>query len=129
MGLSTGEAMDLTTGWDFTLQRHREAALEYVRKAKPKLVIGSPQCRMFSSMQNLNPKRHTMEHEEQLVEAKEHIRFVVQVYKEQVKAGRYFLHEHPAGASSWDMGEIRELSKELGVTINIADQCMYGLRT
>ena len=27
------------------------------------------------------------------------------------------------------MGEIRKLPKELGVTINIADQCMYGLKT
>ena len=67
MGLKAGEAMDLITGWDFTLQRHREAAMEYVKRVKPKLVIGSPQCRMFSSMQHLNQKKHTVEHQEQLV--------------------------------------------------------------
>ena len=29
-GLKAGEAMDLLTGWDFTLRRHREAAIQYI---------------------------------------------------------------------------------------------------
>ena len=52
-GLQPGEAMDLTTGWDFREERHREAARKYVRIMKPKLLIGSPECRMFSALQNL----------------------------------------------------------------------------
>ena len=42
MGLVAGQALDLRTGWDFRLPRHKEAALRYVRKVRPKLVIGSP---------------------------------------------------------------------------------------
>ena len=53
MGLVTGYAMDLTTGWDFTLEQHREAALEYLKIRKPRLFIGSPMCTMFSALQNL----------------------------------------------------------------------------
>ena len=53
MGLLVGQSMDLTTGLDLTLSRHRNAAREYLRRAKPKLVIGSPMCTMFSSLQNL----------------------------------------------------------------------------
>ena len=52
-GLKPGESMDLTNGWDFTLQRHREAAERYIKMMKPRLVIGSPECRMFSALQNL----------------------------------------------------------------------------
>ena len=39
LGLKPGEAMDLTNGWDFRLQRHKDAAFTYIREAKPKLVI------------------------------------------------------------------------------------------
>ena len=51
-GMKTGLAMDLTTGWDFTRQEHREAAKEYRRRVKPRLLIGSPMCTMFSTLQN-----------------------------------------------------------------------------
>ena len=42
MGLKPGEAMDLTTGWGFTLERHRSAAREYMKRMQPKLVVGTP---------------------------------------------------------------------------------------
>ena len=89
------------------------------------MFIGSPECRMFSALQNL--RKWNKKAGEELEAAKEHIRFVVKLYKRQVEAGRWFLHEHPAGATSWQMAEVVKLSKELGVIINVADQCMYGL--
>ena len=52
-GLEVGEAMDLTTGWDFRLKADRDRAEAYLDKHKPLLVIGSPECKMFSSLQNL----------------------------------------------------------------------------
>ena len=33
--------------------------------------------------------------------ATQHLEFCVELYREQAKAGRYFVHEHPAYASSW----------------------------
>ena len=39
------------------------------------------------------------------------------------------MHEHPVQASSWDIDEIRQMAKEEGVVITVADQCMYGLKT
>ena len=40
-----------------------------------------------------------------------------------------FLHEHPAQATSWDLIEIRKMAIREGVTVTVADQCMYGLKT
>ncbi len=54
LGLEPGHAMDLTNGCGFRLERHREAALRYIRTAKPKLVIGSPECTLLSPLQKLN---------------------------------------------------------------------------
>ena len=53
----------------------------------------------------------------------------MELYKIQLREGRWFLHEHPAGASSWGLEEVRKMEKEEGVTIRVADQCMYGLKT
>ena len=121
-GLKPGEAMDLTNGWDFRIQRHTEAALRYIREAKPKLVIGRPECRLFSPLQN--PTKHldeTGEQKEQRVEAIEHIKLVVEIYKQQPEHNILFLHKHPAQASSWDIDELRKMANEEGVTATMAD--------
>ena len=128
VGLRPGLAMDLTTGWDFNLKEHRDLAEEYVRVVKPLLLIGSPECRMFSALQNLNKKNLGMK-SELIMQAKAHIRFVVQLYRIQMESGRLFLHEHPCGATSWQLAEIQDIMKKDGVVTTLADQCMYGLKT
>ena len=39
--------------------------------------------------------------------AQHHMRFIVEVYREHVNHGRWFLHEHPVGATSWLMEEVK----------------------
>ena len=129
MGLRPGEAMDLLTGWDFTLKRHREAAMAYMKRVKPNLLIGSPECTMCSALQAISKKAWNSYRDERLVEAKQHIDFVISLYEGQIRGGRWFLHEHSASASSWDLDGTRGLAIRTGVVIQIADQCMCGLRT
>jgi len=62
-------------------------------------------------------------------EGVEHMRFVIQLYRNQLVAGRVFLHEHPAHAKSWSLIEVQKLARNEGITIHHADQCMYGLKT
>ena len=54
-GLHPGESMDLLTGWDFNRTQDRDRAKVHLVECKPKLVIGSPACTMFSALQNLTP--------------------------------------------------------------------------
>ena len=61
--------------------------------------------------------------------ARRHLEFSVKLYKMQLDAGRYFLHEHPQGASSWQEPCIKEVMKRHGVTRVVGDQCMYGLKS
>ena len=56
LGLNVGEAMDLTTGWDFRKREHRDKAWNYVKEVKPRLAIGSPMRTMFSRLQGLTPR-------------------------------------------------------------------------
>ena len=76
-GLTPGMAFDLTIGWDFRRKEDRQKAMDYVKEKKPKLVIGSPMCTMFSALQNLS--KWTEEKQIKWCEAKEHIKFMVEI--------------------------------------------------
>jgi hypothetical protein len=108
--------MDLTTGWDFRLQSHKDAAKAYVENEKPLLIIGSPMCTSFSQLQRLNGGISI----ERWEEAVEHIKFVTELYEVQHKGGRLFLHEHPAQASSWALKSVQDLSTKKGVYMTCA---------
>ena len=97
LGLNTGEAMDLTTGWDFSLAEHRQQATEYQDRVNPLVLIGSPPCTPFSQLQTLNPD--TPRSRELWKQGVEHLKFVAGLYRKQVAEGRVFLHEHPATAA------------------------------
>ena len=45
-----------------------------------------------------------------------------------MRAGRYFLHEHPWGAWSWSLPEIRDLRNEPGVKLARGDMCAQGMK-
>lgn len=135
MGLTGGFALDLTTtdengeSWDFTNERMRNKARDKVKTDKPMLLIGSPSCTAFCQWQALNAARHGRDNEkmEKLkIEAEAHVAFVCELYRIQLDAGRYFLHEHPAGATSWQLECIRELRQQDSVERVTGDQCQYG---
>ena len=62
-------------------------------------------------------------------EAVQHLHFVAGLYKLQVDGGRHFLHEHPAGATSWRDPWIVKLLAHPRVNAVVSDQCEYGLLT
>ena len=125
--LKPGEAMDLTTGWDFRRRDDRAKAAKYIDEQKPRLLIGSPMCTMFSQLQNFKP--WTDGKQEKWQEHREHIAFMFKLYKRQMEEGRFFLHEHPAHATSWRLEEVTKLGDRKGVHIVTGDQCMFGLTT
>ena len=53
-------------------------------------------------------------------EAKLHLDFVVPLNIEQVEGGRYFLHEHPSQATSWEVGSVTESPRIPGVAGSFA---------
>ena len=78
-------------------------------------IIGSPPCTYFSMLQELNKlnQRHSEKClarlNDNLVKAIDHIKFCIKLYKMQMDAGRYWLHEHPWSAKSWQIPEMEEL--------------------
>jgi hypothetical protein len=108
MGLGGGWSLDITTSdengkpWDFSKPEMRRKAKKLVEETKPTLLIGSPMCREWSILQNLNKARRDPEvWKQKMAEARTHFEFVVDLYKNQSRQGRYWLHEHPKSARSW----------------------------
>ena len=130
-----GWSLDLTlddpmTGlpWDLSKRNVRERVLRLVQETKPFMLIGSPPCTAFSSLQNLRRQgRDPARMAKELEDAKKHVRFCIKLYMEQVRGGRYFLHEHPENATSWHMPEVIELAAQAGVGMTVCDMCAYGM--
>ena len=133
LGLGAGFALDLTTcdeegrPWDFDIRERRIAARERVKKEQPLFLVGCPMCAPFCSFQYINnPKKDAGEVERNHVRAMLHLHFVCELYRDQVAAGRYFLHEHPETASSWDERCVKEVCGLPGVDKVVGDQCQFG---
>ena len=105
----------------------RERALRRVREEKPQLLVGSPMCTAFSKWQRINDKiREPVTVAGTRKRAIMHLEFCLELYHEQIEGGRYFLHEHPAYASSWQTEAVMKCMKEPGVVKVIGDKCLYG---
>ena len=56
------------------------------------------------------------------------MRFCTRLYEEQLQAGMYSIHEHPDGASPWQMPEVLQLMMKEGVECETIDMCHYGMK-
>ena len=125
MDLSTADADGAL--WDFDSKVMRDRAMKKLKDERPMLLIGSPMCTAFSTWQRINHKirdPYIVECEKR--RAVMHFRFCVDLYMEQIEGGRYFVHEHPAHATSWQEDCMKKLMGEPGVETATCDQCMYG---
>ena len=102
-----------------------------VRELKPTWIIGSPPCTAVSiwnmgiNYKKMNPKDVA----QKLEEGRLHLDFMASVYREQLRHGRHFPHEHPASAFSWREDSIAKLRSSPGVHEVVCDQCQFGLTT
>ena len=92
MSLVGGSCFDLRcdangVAWDFRKSADRERARAQIRREKPFLVVGSPPCTEFSSVQNLN-RRHfsAAEARRRRAEAMTLLGFALEVYQLQLAA-------------------------------------------
>ena len=128
-----GFALDLTVAdsdgrlWNFDDVVMRDRACERLLRGRQILLVGSPMCTAFSTRQRVNKKiRDPVTVKGELKRTKPYLEFCVELYREQAKAGRYLLHEHPAYASSWQTDIMESIMKDEGVVKATADQCQHA---
>ena len=138
LGLSPGFSVDLSTKkpilgkeneyWDLNRAEDREDLNYLIEKEQPFLLTGSPRCDPFSVLQNISKHReHGPDHELRRRQGEEHLDYTDELYKKQMSDGRYFLHEHPAGADSWDRDSVVGLQKLEGVYTVSGPMCCWNM--
>ena len=81
--------------WDFDSKVLRDRAMKRVKEERPQLLIGSPMCTAFSIWQRIsNLIRCAVTSAAEKKRAVEDLDFCMELYREQMRHGRYFLHEH-----------------------------------
>ena len=98
-GLRGGWSLDVNhedpwTGrkWDLRDEKCKEAARSLLRRTRPKLLIASPPCTLFSLLQNLSGG---VKDNVRMQEAIDMVDFAVELCIMQHRAGRKFVFEHP----------------------------------
>ena len=109
-------------------QSKRDKARRLIREQRPILLIGSPMCTQFSTWQYLNFSKSNDQAamKRAYAGACVHMKFVAELYHEQIEGNRYFLHEHPRYATSWQLDCIQRLQNVPGVDTVRGDQCQFG---
>ena len=128
--------MDLTTNdengqaWDLSQQSFRTKALKLHDETKPLLLVVSPPCTMFSTMQNVNiGKMDEADVRTRTEAAVSHFAFAFLMCIRQSQGGRSFVIEHPVGASSWAL-RLTNLFAQCPNTRSVNfDFCMLGMKS
>ena len=63
------------------------------------------------------------------VETKKHVEFTCEIHAEQARCHRWFVHEHLAEVTSWNLEAVSQILAQGEVEAVIADQCRYSLLT
>ena len=130
-GLRGGWSLDLNhadpiTGskWDLSESKAQERVMKLLRRDKPLVVGLSPECTLFSALQNL---RKTEIPADDMAKAIECVRFSVEVAKYQILKGRFFYFEHPLTVSSWTLEDLANLRDRHDVEDVVLHMCAFGL--
>ena len=118
-GLNTSEewAYDLTCGWDCHKSKDRKRLWRDLDRQPARHVVLTPECRMFSVMQNLSKnKRDPDRWKAQMEKAIFQISFCMRLAKHQHKSGGKFIFEQPLSATAWSLKEVRDSASLAGST-------------
>ena len=123
-GLTPGMAFDLNIGFDLDDPKDVRRLWRYLVEERPLLIFGSPECRAFCRLQNLN--KGSAKYAATLAQGIRHMKLVMQIYEWQMSQGRLFCHEQPWGNWSWDLACVKRVLAAPGVYYARCDQCAFG---
>ena len=125
-GLRPGWAVDLRTGTDLSQPSERKEVEDQIDRDKLWLTVTSPPCTEHSSLQRFNrPKQDPEKVEARLETSRGHLDFSMRIASKQMDELRYFLHEHPHSADSWQNGSIKKILEDKRVIYTRADLCHF----
>ena len=114
------------------LQRSdRELARSKIAEQVPDFVIGAPPYTDFCQWNQYmkHPKMPEDIVKRRMEEARMHLKVMCEIYRDRHRKGKWFLHEHPAYATSWNEPSIEKILQLSGVDSIRADPYQFELVT
>ena len=125
---TTPTNLNLTEDWDATTVTGRDRLKDILTLQKPWMATLKPPCAPFSNMFRLNERMQDSREQVRTQEnALEFLEVAMWVALTQHQAGRKFLFEHPAYASSWNTEMVSFVAGLEGVTLVTVDLCTLGM--
>ena len=133
-GLSSGVSADSDEvkpngePWNLDKEEDVNEFMEMLEREDPFFLPGTPPCTSFSSLRNLSDYKRdpeVVENEKRI--GRRHLWVACQAYKSQIRRGRYFLHEHPWSASSWQDEYVKEVMNMDGVQVVKGPMCKWDM--
>ena len=103
-GHNVGPPMSLESGWNFLEAKDRKRALEWVREHEPFMLVLAFPCNFWTQLLELNPPKDPEGHFQRGLIL---LRFALELAEEQIKHGRHYMLENPAGSKAWKLDEVR----------------------
>ena len=130
LGLTAGPSVDEHTGFDLSCDSDRARVLALVYQLKPKVLMTCAPCGMFSSLNRMwNFKKWSPQKKDAKMKvANTLFEFGMLLCRLQDNNGRFYCHEHPAGASSWQKPSVQVLMEQKHGIVCRFHQCRFGLR-
>jgi len=133
--LRPGFAIDLSEKkadgefWNLNKPADVEELHNLLEKDEPLLLTGSPPCNLFSRLQYISWYKLPPEvREKRMKEALHHLHTACDAYEVQLNAGRYFLHEAPWSASSWNDERVERIASRDDVYTVRGPMCKWGMQ-
>ena len=124
-GHNVGPPMSLESGWNFLEAKDRKRALEWVREHEPFMLVLAFPCNFWTQLLELNPPKDPEGH---FLRGLTLLRFALELAEEQIKHGRHYMLENPAGSKAWKLDEVRRWLTKFEALVVKFDQCQFGLR-
>ena len=132
MELKAAWSLDLECGWNALNQRQADLAKKLQGHIRPRFMMASPPCTMYSPLMRLwnFRKMQPAVRKRRQGEADSMVDTAVDRCLEQHDRGDLFAFEHPANASSWRQHRKLAKARKTKNTYEVLfDQCAVGLRS
>ena len=124
-GLKVGQPIDLRTGFDLLKIEGRKRAMEVIERQQPSVVFLAPVCAPWSQMTNINDRDAREEKRRKYMPM---VEFCIQVAIYQLRNGRHFIIENPAGSAMWWQYVFRKIIDHPQVCWGTLDMCAFGMK-
>ena len=124
-GHNVGPPMSLENGWNFLNAEDRRRARQWVRENEPFMLVLAFPCNFWTQLLELNPPKDAEGHFRRGLVL---LRFALELAEEQVKNGRHYMLENPAGSRAWKLEEVKRWLRKYEALMVKFDQCQFGLR-